>query len=759
MTSQPNQVTARRTDRCLLLGEATATVTVPTGWLAVVAPAGLPSSQLVAAVRAAIAPPPPPADDPGLAPAPPAGEALKGVVLLGAAGDAASALATVLDLPVVAPGDGPVAASAGGTLFTASGWWRHTADGGRAVAGLRWPAPAWQALIPESTAWPLTARAVPAGWLLSTVPDAAEPDEDTVRLPDAVSVARLADSVAVDPGRPRLLFDSTVNGPALAAALRTLPPAVRATVDVAAIAPGQGAGRAPAFAAAAALGEPVTLLNGLPLHTPSGDIVAYALDAAFHPTWAEPAWLLRCHPGGVEEVAASSAPQPGLLAIDESTYVLDLGWIVRVAGDGLHAMPSGPLPPPVGRAGVATAVEPPPSAGNAVPPPVVLSPRRLIADPASPAPAVLSPRVLLTEPEAVQSTYTDADVVPVEGGRYRVVVGTAGLDVNDLLWPPLSTLFTAALTDVPAAVDLEVAGTATEWGLAAARELAERHPGVTGTGAAAKPYARAEVLPLVHAAPAAESPVAGAGVRRGRRRLVLAGAAAVATVALGAGVVAVWPDGSAPLDSGSATGEQRTAPGLAPGAAGSSEPDPSVSGSPTASARASAPSSASAAEPGTSAASAGPSADPSSQAPPGLTDGLVNLAAGKSTRDSGHAGVYGSGNVTDLDPMSYWESHNAFPQWVQVDLGAPAQLRRAVLQLPPLGPWPARTQKIEVRVSNDDKTFSTLVAAAPYSFDPASGQRATIALPGSQWRYVRLVFTANSVQPAGQLSSLELYRA
>ncbi len=49
-----------------------------------------------------------------------------------------------------------------------------------------------------------------------------------------------------------------------------------------------------------------------------------------------------------------------------------------------------------------------------------------------------------------------------------------------------------------------------------------------------------------------------------------------------------------------------------------------------------------------------------------------NLAAGRPTSESSHTQSYASANTTDGDPSTYWESaNNAFPQWLQVDLGRP----------------------------------------------------------------------------------------
>ncbi|MBY8876473.1 discoidin domain-containing protein [Actinacidiphila acidipaludis] len=137
----------------------------------------------------------------------------------------------------------------------------------------------------------------------------------------------------------------------------------------------------------------------------------------------------------------------------------------------------------------------------------------------------------------------------------------------------------------------------------------------------------------------------------------------------------------------------------------------------------------------------------------------VNLALHRATSESSHTQVYGSGNAVDGDPNTYWESaNNAFPQWLQVDLGAATGVRRMVLALPPSTAWGARTQTVAVQGSTDGGTFSQLLAAASYRFDPATGNTATVTLPATTvTRYVRLTFTANTGWPAGQVSEVQIY--
>ncbi len=138
-----------------------------------------------------------------------------------------------------------------------------------------------------------------------------------------------------------------------------------------------------------------------------------------------------------------------------------------------------------------------------------------------------------------------------------------------------------------------------------------------------------------------------------------------------------------------------------------------------------------------------------------------DLALHQPTSESGHTQVYASGNAVDGDPNTYWESpDNAFPQWLQVDLGSTTAAARVVLTLPPSSAWAARTQTLTVQGSTDGSSFTTVAASANYTFDPATGNTATITFPGTvSTRCLRLVFTANTGWPAGQVSGFQVYSA
>ncbi|MEU6852274.1 discoidin domain-containing protein [Actinacidiphila alni] len=135
-----------------------------------------------------------------------------------------------------------------------------------------------------------------------------------------------------------------------------------------------------------------------------------------------------------------------------------------------------------------------------------------------------------------------------------------------------------------------------------------------------------------------------------------------------------------------------------------------------------------------------------------------NLALGRPTSESSHTQVYGSANTTDGNADTYWESaNNAFPQWLQVDLGTTTTVKRLVLKLPPPTAWATRTQTISVQ-AGPSIPLATQLPAQTYTFNPATGNTVTITLPTAVTaRYVRLNITANTGWPAAQLSELEVY--
>ena len=141
---------------------------------------------------------------------------------------------------------------------------------------------------------------------------------------------------------------------------------------------------------------------------------------------------------------------------------------------------------------------------------------------------------------------------------------------------------------------------------------------------------------------------------------------------------------------------------------------------------------------------------------PAAAAGGPNLALGKAASASSTVDVYGAGNLNDGNQATYWESsNNAFPQWAQIDLGTATSIDQIKLKLPT--GWGARTQTLSVQGSTTGSSFSTIVASAGYSFDPAAANTVTITFGATSTRYVRVNITANTGWAAGQLSELEVY--
>ncbi|MEV0986221.1 discoidin domain-containing protein [Streptomyces sp. NPDC049949] len=135
----------------------------------------------------------------------------------------------------------------------------------------------------------------------------------------------------------------------------------------------------------------------------------------------------------------------------------------------------------------------------------------------------------------------------------------------------------------------------------------------------------------------------------------------------------------------------------------------------------------------------------------------ANLALGKTLTASSSTQTYLPPNANDANTASYWESaNNALPQWLQADLGASVRVERVVLRLPE--GWGARTQTLKLQGSANGTDFTDLTASTTYAFDPAAGANAvTITFDAAITRHLRVLISANSVQPGGQIAELEVY--
>ncbi|MEU4677424.1 discoidin domain-containing protein [Micromonospora sp. NPDC023737] len=148
-----------------------------------------------------------------------------------------------------------------------------------------------------------------------------------------------------------------------------------------------------------------------------------------------------------------------------------------------------------------------------------------------------------------------------------------------------------------------------------------------------------------------------------------------------------------------------------------------------------------------------PPTDPPPTDPP-PTGG--NLALGRTVTATSSTQNYVAANTVDGNAASYWESaNNNFPQSLTVDLGAVRDVDRVQLKLP--AGWERRTQTLAVLGSTDGSSWATLAGSAGHTFDPASGNSVSVALPAGDRRFVRLTFTGNTGWPAGQLAEFEVY--
>jgi len=136
----------------------------------------------------------------------------------------------------------------------------------------------------------------------------------------------------------------------------------------------------------------------------------------------------------------------------------------------------------------------------------------------------------------------------------------------------------------------------------------------------------------------------------------------------------------------------------------------------------------------------------------------TNLGLCATMSASGYTQNYVPANVNDGNTSTYWEStDNSFPQWLEASFSTPQQVGSVTLDLPPLSDWNTRTQTIEILGSTDGTTWTTLVPATGYTFNPDTGNTVTISLPTTTVQDLQLYFTANTGWPAGQISEFEIF--
>jgi hypothetical protein len=141
----------------------------------------------------------------------------------------------------------------------------------------------------------------------------------------------------------------------------------------------------------------------------------------------------------------------------------------------------------------------------------------------------------------------------------------------------------------------------------------------------------------------------------------------------------------------------------------------------------------------------------------GSGGGGSNMAVGKPITASSFTFTYVAANANDNDVTTYWEgAGGGYPNTLTVQLGANAIVGSVVLKLNPDSAWATRTQTIQVLGREQSaSSFTSLSAAATYTFNPASGNTVTIPVSATV-ADVQLRFTANSGAPAGQVAEFQV---
>jgi F5/8 type C domain/Pectate lyase superfamily protein/Abnormal spindle-like microcephaly-assoc'd, ASPM-SPD-2-Hydin len=141
------------------------------------------------------------------------------------------------------------------------------------------------------------------------------------------------------------------------------------------------------------------------------------------------------------------------------------------------------------------------------------------------------------------------------------------------------------------------------------------------------------------------------------------------------------------------------------------------------------------------------------------TSTSTNLALNQPVTASSYTQTYVPANAVDGNTSTYWEATDGvWPSWITVNLGSAQTLGSVTITLPPSSAWNTRTQTLSILGSTNDSTFTTIVASATYTWNPATGNTVTIPLPsGTSAQYVEFNFTANSVQNGAQASEIQIY--
>lgn len=115
---------------------------------------------------------------------------------------------------------------------------------------------------------------------------------------------------------------------------------------------------------------------------------------------------------------------------------------------------------------------------------------------------------------------------------------------------------------------------------------------------------------------------------------------------------------------------------------------------------------------------------------------------------------YAADNAIDANLNSYWEGTGQDQDVLTLRFSAPRQADQVTLLLNPASIWSKREQRITLLGSSDGLNFTPLVEETNYTFDPASGNQASIAFDSQQVLALRLVFIGNTGAAGGQVAEV-----
>lgn len=141
------------------------------------------------------------------------------------------------------------------------------------------------------------------------------------------------------------------------------------------------------------------------------------------------------------------------------------------------------------------------------------------------------------------------------------------------------------------------------------------------------------------------------------------------------------------------------------------------------------------------------------------TDYGENLALGKLVTQNGNTDIYHCSNVTDGNVQTYWEGLSGLlPNEVTIDMDVITEMAAVQILLNPDPVWGTRVQEIEIQVSTDGESYTTVYDKAPLSFDTADTNSVYIPFTETvNGQYVKVLFHSNTGAGGGQAAEIEVY--